>query len=185
MGTGAVGKSAVTLRLITNLFHDNYDPTIEDYYRKDISINDEDLVSVTIIDTAGQEEYSHMREQWIKQGEGFVLVYDISNKKSLDYVEEIRQSMDTHREMDKVPVMIIGNKCDLPDSANDTTTEQKSFRKVTTEEGKAVADKYNCFFKEVSAKDDINILESFTVVAREMKENAPPPAKSGGFCTIL
>lgn len=186
MGTGAVGKSACVLRLITDLFHDNYDPTIEDYYRKEIPIGDEELVSCDILDTAGQEEFLSMREQWVRDGEGFLFVYDISSKQSLDCVAEIRKSMDEIRgaDMEYLPVMIVGNKCDLPDSA-DESSNGKFFRRVPKEEGKKVADELGCHWMEVSAKDDINITEAFTLLAREIREKTPEEPKKKGFCTIL
>jgi small GTP-binding protein len=50
--------------LIQNHFIDEYDPTIEDSYRKQVTI-DEETCLLDILDTAGQEEYSAMRDQCI------------------------------------------------------------------------------------------------------------------------
>ena len=38
VGAGGVGKSALTIQLIQNHFVDEYDPTIEDSYRKQVQI---------------------------------------------------------------------------------------------------------------------------------------------------
>lgn len=57
VGGGGVGKSALTIQLIQNHFIDEYDPTIEDSYRKQVTI-DEETCLLDILDTAGQEEYS-------------------------------------------------------------------------------------------------------------------------------
>ena len=62
VGGGGVGKSALTIQLIQNHFIDEYDPTIEDSYRKQVTIDDETCL-LDILDTAGQEEYSAMRDQ--------------------------------------------------------------------------------------------------------------------------
>ena len=62
VGGGGVGKSALTIQLIQNHFVDEYDPTIEDSYRKQVTI-DEEVCLLDILDTAGQEEYSAMRDQ--------------------------------------------------------------------------------------------------------------------------
>ena len=62
VGGGGVGKSALTIQLIQNHFIDEYDPTIEDSYRKQVTI-DEETCLLDILDTAGQEEYSAMRDQ--------------------------------------------------------------------------------------------------------------------------
>ena len=57
VGTGGVGKSALTIQLLQHTFVDEYDPTIEDSYRKHMVIDGE-ICLLDIIDTAGQEEYS-------------------------------------------------------------------------------------------------------------------------------
>ena len=62
VGGGGVGKSALTIQLIQNHFVDEYDPTIEDSYRKQVTI-DEEVCLLDILYTAGQEEYSAMRDQ--------------------------------------------------------------------------------------------------------------------------
>ena len=64
LGSGGVGKSALTLRLITKNFSPSYDPTIEDNYRTTVNINGQ-LERLDILDTAGQEEYTTMRTQWM------------------------------------------------------------------------------------------------------------------------
>ena len=51
---GGVGKSALTIQLIQNHFVDEYDPTIEDSYRKQVVIDGETCL-LDILDTAGQE----------------------------------------------------------------------------------------------------------------------------------
>ena len=57
----------------------DYDPTIENSYRKQITLDNEVLV-LDILDTAGQEEYSVMRAQYIRSGAGFLLVYSVGSK---------------------------------------------------------------------------------------------------------
>lgn len=62
VGGGGVGKSALTIQFIQGQFVDEYDPTIEDSYRKQVVI-DNQVALLDVLDTAGQEEYSAMREQ--------------------------------------------------------------------------------------------------------------------------
>ncbi|MGH0167572.1 UNVERIFIED_CONTAM: hypothetical protein FKN15_052703 [Acipenser sinensis] len=81
VGAGGVGKSALTIQLIQNHFVDEYDPTIEDSYRKQVVIDGETCL-LDILDTAGQEEYSAMRDQYMRTGEGFLCVFAINNSKS-------------------------------------------------------------------------------------------------------
>ena len=57
------------------LFHETeYDPTIEDSYRKQVTIDDETCL-LDILDTAGQEEYSAMRDQYMRTGQGRVVSF--------------------------------------------------------------------------------------------------------------
>ena len=92
LGGGGVGKSAVTLRLVTDNFAEHYDPTIEDSYRKQIKV-DGIPATVDIVDTAGQEEFNAMRDSWIRNGKGFLLVYSITNRGSFEELETIMDEM--------------------------------------------------------------------------------------------
>ena len=83
LGGGGVGKSALTIRLVTDNFLTEYDPTIEDSYRKQVVI-DQKTALLDILDTAGQEEYSSMQDQWMREGKGFLLVYSITSRSTFD-----------------------------------------------------------------------------------------------------
>src|SRR5438128_9220601 len=90
VGGGGVGKSALTIQLIQNHFIDEYDPTIEDSYRKQVTIDDNTSL-LDILDTAGQEEYSAMRDQYMRTGEGFLLVYAITSRASFEETTTFRE----------------------------------------------------------------------------------------------
>jgi len=160
MGGGGVGKSAITLRFIQNNFPLDYDPTIEDSYRKQIRV-DEDTVVLEVLDTAGQEEYSAMREQWIRYGEGFFLVYSILSRHSFDkevhpLIRQLERVRDA--EIQAIPTILFANKIDMPQS-----------RQVTTEEGKEMAKKLGSNFYEGSAKASLNIEEAFFDMVRAIR----------------
>ncbi|ETO20682.1 Ras GTPase [Reticulomyxa filosa] len=134
LGGGGVGKSALTIRLVTDNFLDEYDPTIEDSYRKQVSIDDKPAL-LDILDTAGQEEFSSMQDQWMREGKGFLLVYNITSKPTFEEIEVLREKIVRAKDTDKVPInlfllydmciwmllfftytcnsVIAGNKCDL------------------------------------------------------------------------
>ena len=87
VGGGGVGKSALTIQFIQSYFVTDYDPTIEDSYTKQCVIDDR-VAKLDILDTAGQEEFSAMREQYMRSGEGFLLVFAFTDRASFDEVNE-------------------------------------------------------------------------------------------------
>ncbi|TSO77775.1 GTPase NRas [Bagarius yarrelli] len=138
VGAGGVGKSALTIQLIQNHFVDEYDPTIEDSYRKQVVIDGETCL-LDILDTAGQEEYSAMRDQYMRTGEGFLCVFAINNTKSFADVHLYREQIKRVKDSDDVPMVLVGNKCDLP-------------RTVDTKQAQELARSYGIEFVETSAK---------------------------------
>ncbi|GAB5354819.1 hypothetical protein AAMO2058_000152000 [Amorphochlora amoebiformis] len=184
LGSGAVGKSALTIRLVTDDFLDEYDPTIEDSYRKQVVVDGETSL-LDILDTAGQDEFSSMQDQWMRDGKGFLLVYNITDKTSFDNVRTLHDKILRTKDAAKVPVVLVGNKCDLADE-----------RVVSESEGKALAVEWSCPFFETSAKEKINNEICFFQLVREIRSMHPKGAKeeesksssSGGkkfFCTLI
>jgi len=157
LGTGGVGKSALTIRLVTDNFLDEYDPTIEDSYRKQVTIDD-DAAVLDILDTAGQEEYSAMQDQWMRVGRGFLLVYSVTSRESFDQMSVLRGKIHKTKDSTKVPIVLIGNKCDLKDE-----------RKVQYDEGSALAKSWNAPFYETSAKLKLNNEICFYELVREIR----------------
>ncbi|XP_028841126.1 ras-related protein R-Ras isoform X2 [Denticeps clupeoides] len=78
VGGGGVGKSALTIQFIQSYFVSDYDPTIEDSYTKICNVDGKET-RLDILDTAGQEEFGAMREQYMRSGEGFLLVFALNN----------------------------------------------------------------------------------------------------------
>lgn len=83
-----------------------------DSYRKQCDIDDE-VALLDVLDTAGQEEYSAMREQYMRTGEGFLLVYDITSRQSFEEITTFQQQILRVKDKDYFPMVVVGNKCDL------------------------------------------------------------------------
>jgi len=178
LGAGGVGKSALTLRLISDEFATEYDPTIEDSYRKQVSIDGKPAL-LDVLDTAGQEEYASLQDQWIREGDGYLIVYAINSKTTFEEATVIREKIVRIKDSEDFPLVLAGNKCDLP------ATE----RKVTTEELDAKKVEWNCEGFETSAKTKHNTEESFFGVVREIRaskeKNQPSKQNKKTFCTVL
>lgn len=161
LGTGSVGKSAITIQYVSHYFSYVYNPTIEDSFRTTIEI-DGSVQTISILDTAGQEEYSSLRDSYIRSGDAFVIVYSIVSKASFLEANQFREEI--YRVLDKdptehIPVIMVGNKCDL-----------ESERQVSYEEVKELCDIWGIKFLECSAKEKININELYELAVREVIE---------------
>ncbi|MDP2438542.1 MAG: Ras-like protein [archaeon] len=182
VGAGGVGKSALTVRFIQGNFVEKYDPTIEDSYRKLVEI-DGTACMLDIMDTAGQEEYSALRDQYMKTGQGFVLVYSITSASSFDAATKLRtQILRIKEDQPDVPIVLVGNKIDIEEE-----------RAVSTEFARSVALKASCGFMEASAKLNTNVNEIFSELVRMINrwrnENPervdPSQKKKGSKCSLL
>ncbi|XP_040600823.1 ras-related protein Rap-2a isoform X2 [Mesocricetus auratus] len=92
LGSGGVGKSALTVQFVTGTFIEKYDPTIEDFYRKEIEVDSSPSV-LEILDTAGTEQFASMRDLYIKNGQGFILVYSLVNQQSFQDIKPMRDQI--------------------------------------------------------------------------------------------
>ncbi|CAN9148805.1 unnamed protein product [Alternaria alternata] len=172
--------------LCLNHFVETYDPTIEDSYRKQVQIDGQSCM-LEVLDTAGQEEYIALRDQWIRDGEGFVLVYSISSRSSFARIQRFHSQIQRVKEtamagsptypgspisasapmFGQAPVMLVGNKCDR-------VTE----REVSTQEGQALAKELGCDFVEASAKNCVNVEKAFFDVVRQLRRQRQGSGRS-------
>jgi len=161
LGSGGVGKTALTVQMTSSHFVEYYDPTIESSYQRQVVVDDFACV-LDILDTAGQDDYSALRSQWIRSGEGYIIMYSITDKTTFAEVSNIRSQILMVRdvsEADAPPMVLVGNKSDLEDR-----------REVPQKEGKQLADMWNCAFFEASAKTKTNVEESFFCLVRKIRE---------------
>ncbi|CAL4059633.1 unnamed protein product, partial [Meganyctiphanes norvegica] len=177
MGDGSVGKSCLTVQYTHGRFLDYYDPTIEDTYRKQVDVDDV-LYNLEILDTAGQEQFAAMRDMYMRHGMGFVLVYSITEKSSIQGLIGLRNNIVKFKDTEDIPMVIVGNKSDLEDR-----------RAVSKEEGQIQAREWKAEFFEASAKEKINVNEIFTRLIQLIREkqdrNNPPSNKNECICSIL
>ncbi|XP_031550814.1 ras-like protein RAS2 [Actinia tenebrosa] len=180
VGGGGVGKSALTIQFIQSHFVSDYDPTIEDSYRKQCVIDDR-VAHLDILDTAGQEEFSAMREQYMRSGEGFLLVFSVTDRSSFDEINKFYNQILRVKDRSEFPMIIAGNKSDL-----------EYERTVSTAEGQELARQLRIPYLETSAKQRTNVDQAFHDLVRAIRQfnvatESPRTNKSKGGkkCTIL
>jgi len=166
LGSGGVGKSALTVQFVQGIFVEKYDPTIEDSYRKPVEVDNENYM-LEILDTAGTEQFTAMRDLYMKNGQGFALVYSIIAQSTFNDLPDLRDQILRVKDTDSIPMVLVGNKCDL-----------KEQRVITNELGENLAKKFNCTFMEASAKDKVHVDDIFHDLVRQI--NATSGAAKDG-----
>lgn len=157
VGSGGVGKSALTLQFMYDEFVEDYEPTKADSYRKKILLDGEE-VQIDILDTAGQEDYAAIRDNYFRSGEGFLCIFSITEDESFQATQEFREQILRVKNDDNIPFLLVGNKCDL---------EEK--RKVTFQEGLDRANKWGVPYVETSAKTREHVDKVFYDLMREIR----------------
>ena len=151
---------------------------MSDEYRKTIVVDDEPVL-LDILDTAGQEEYSSMSEQWMAEGQVFVLCYSVGSEKEdstpnlltrqssapdiltpYQHCSYLKSKICQIKGDENIPIFLVGTKCDL-------SNQQRNW---TYEDGQELAQEFGCQYIEVSAKKNINLDKLWENVARTYKE---------------
>ncbi|XP_005923106.1 ras-related protein ralB-B-like [Neolamprologus brichardi] len=182
VGSGGVGKSALTLQFMYDEFVEDYEPTKADSYRKKVVLDGED-VQIDILDTAGQEDYAAIRDNYFRSGEGFLLVFSITEHESFTATSEFREQILRVKEEEAIPLLLVGNKSDLEDR-----------RQVSAEEATAKASEWGVQYVETSAKTRANVDKVFFDLMREVRKkkmseskdkNGPSGKKKKKHCCVL
>jgi len=144
VGSGGVGKSALTLQFMYDEFVEDYEPTKADSYRKNIVLGGKEC-QIDILDTAGQEDYAAIRDNYFRSGEGFLCVFSITERESFEASQEFRDQIlrvkNTDSTTDNIPFILVGNKSDL-----------NQRRQVSLEEAESLATRWRVQYIETSAK---------------------------------
>lgn len=163
LGDSFVGKTTLINRIASGTFLKFHQLTIAlDFvpiYKK-ININNKDyLVKTILVDTGGTERYKSVSSSFIKQCDGFMLIYDISNKNGLNDIKEWKKLIDDNS-FKTESIMLVGNKSDLE-------------KKIDINEAKYLATNLKIMFgNESSCKNlnDINIEKNMFLLISKIAE---------------
>lgn len=176
LGSGGVGKSALTVQFVQGIFVEKYDPTIEDSYRKQVEVDGQQCM-LEILDTAGTEQFTAMRDLYMKNGQGFVLVYSITAQSTFNDLQDLREQILRVKDKIDVPMVLVGNKTDL-----------EAERVVGKEQGNSLACQFKCSFMETSAKAKVHVNDVFYDLVRQINRQSPKkdePKKKTPKCVLL
>ncbi|XP_060089244.1 ras-related protein Rab-7b [Heteronotia binoei] len=157
IGALGVGKTSLLLRYIHKTFHEDYQTTLGASVMSKMVMVDNTPVKLQIWDTGGQERFRSMVSTFYKGSDGCVLAFDVMDKDSFESLSYWRKDF-----LQKVvpteqsfPMVVLGNKIDLKE------------REVSKEEASLWCLKKNIAYFEVSAKDDINVVQAFETLSRQ------------------
>jgi len=157
LGDGGVGKTALAVQFTLNCYVETYDPTIEEAYRKQFMV-DNQMCFIEVIDTTGQEEYATLRDQWVREGQGFILLYSVTSRPTFERLGVFHQHIRRVKREDPV-FILVGNNCD-----------KHYEREVSKEEGYALARRFGCEFFEASAGTAQNVERVFVNLVRLLRQ---------------
>ena len=167
LGAGGVGKSAITLRIVSGTFTPTYNPTIEDYYRHEANFPSIGPCVVEILDTAGTEQFASMRQLYITNSQAFAIIYSIDSLESFEEAKQIYADIIEIKPADKLAIVLVGNKCDMSSDKREISI---------TEGAQAAKDMSNCRFIETSAKDNTNVNQLFEKLVYLARDNVQSSA---------
>ena len=148
LGKALVGKTALIYRYLKDQIPTR-ETTVEDQYKKILKMNDIEF-ELDILDTAGQDDYKTMMEDWIDFATYFLLVYSIEDKESFEQVKKNYEKIVNKKGKKFFGVVIVGNKCDLEEN-----------RQIKKEDVEIYANNIKVEVIETSALNNINVKEAF------------------------
>ncbi|KAF8163840.1 ras protein [Crassisporium funariophilum] len=158
LGATGAGKTALAMRFSLQCFVETYYPDLEDGFRKQIMV-DNDMCFIDVIDTAGPNEYATLRDRWIREGQGFLLVYSIASRLTFEQIEMFHEQMQRVKRGSNPIFILVGNASD------------KGYkREVSSKEGAALASRFGCEFLETSAKTGHNVERLFVDLVRSLRQ---------------
>ncbi|RKF83072.1 GTP-binding protein rhb1 [Golovinomyces cichoracearum] len=175
VGSRSVGKSSLTVQFVDGHFVESYYPTIENTFSKIIKHQGQEYAT-EIIDTAGQDEYSILSSKHFIGIHGYMLVYSVASTQSFEMMQVIRDRILNHLGTDWAPVILVGNKSDLrPDQ-----------RHVSLEDGKKLAETFECSHIETSARYNENVTKAFELMIGQIEKSRNlTESKAASKCVIL
>ncbi|GLJ38651.1 hypothetical protein SUGI_0787980 [Cryptomeria japonica] len=160
VGDSGVGKTNLLTRFTVNRFRIDSKSTVGvEFATKTVKLDHGKIIKGQFWDTAGQERYQAITKAYYRGSAGALLVYDITRPTTFENVGRWLNAL--RSESEEMIIMLVGNKSDL-----------HHIRKVSTEEGRDLAEREHLYFAETSALEPINVELAFTEVLTKAHQKA-------------
>ena len=168
VGSSGVGKTAIVQRLVDGTFCDEGQSTVGVEFKSHSISFDEETMKLSIWDTAGQERFRSVSKAYFRNAVGAILVFSLEDSQSFNELDGWLNDLHALATPNAV-ILLVGNKADV----NDKT--------VTTSEAEAFAKRHNLEYLETSAKDGLNINDTFVRLARDINDKVKKGELRGTF----
>ncbi|MBN3320032.1 RB33B protein, partial [Atractosteus spatula] len=178
IGDSNVGKTCLSYRFCGGKFLKNPEATIGvDFRERTVEIDGENI-KLQIWDTAGQERFrKSMVEHYYRNVHAVIFVYDITKLSTFENLPDWIDECGRHAVSPLVPRILVGNKCDLRDRCQ-----------VSTSLAQRLADSYNFPLFETSARDPTekeHVDAIFMTLAYKLKNHKPLRLKQPSECSMV
>ncbi|UCE81121.1 MAG: GTP-binding protein [Methanobacteriota archaeon] len=162
MGDVGVGKTSLIRRYVLDVFDDKYIATIgTKVTKKDVQVRNpktENSESITLLvwDIMGQPSFREvLREAYFYGAQGAIAVCDVTSRESLNELRYWLKAMTATT--GEIPVVFLGNKCDL-----------KEETRITIEDLEVFAKKHDAKAMYTSARTGHNVEQAFATLVDDM-----------------
>jgi cell division control protein 42 len=114
VGDGAVGKTCLLMSYARGEFPQGYVPTVFDNYAVTVNVGGS-IVTLTLFDTAGQEDYDRLRPLSYSNADVFLVCFSVGNRASFDNVRD-KWAAELRRYSPGVPLLLVGLQADRRES---------------------------------------------------------------------
>lgn len=149
------------------------DPMIDEYYGR-LAVLDDVQCMIHLADTSGQEYYTTLRDQWIRAGESFVLVYSIFSRASFYRIRKFHaqiRRVKTSLASPATNVYAVPIPYPIMLVAHDFHGKLEGERQVGETEGRSLATELGCDFTEASAKNETEVDKIFFDLVRKVRSH--------------
>ncbi len=155
LGEKNVGKTCLIRRYIENVFIPSYQPTIGiDFFSKTLTINNKEI-NLKIWDTAGEERFRNLTNQYYNRTDGIILVFDLTNINTMYNIKYWIEQINEKINCNDISLILIGNKSDLE-------------RQISYENCEKFSEDLNIKYFESSALSGDNVNEFFNYLVNEI-----------------